>query len=153
MNKEFVMRGQTASGLTEVLNFSGYKPGYAYRLVEFKIYPSTNIGGQTCELSATLTAAKTYEDASNPNFNNEGLIGTGLFFLSQDSTAANGIFSTVESIVNDTFLITQNLILAVVDNKAGSPMAVNWQCRFVAEKLSGPEEAVANYKQFTISDD
>ena len=31
MKKEFVMRGQTASGETEVLNFSGYKPGYAYR--------------------------------------------------------------------------------------------------------------------------
>ena len=31
-------------------------------------------------------------------------------------------------------------------------MAVNWQCRFVAEKMSGPEEAAANYKQFTISD-
>jgi len=48
MNKEFVMRGQTVStaGLnTEVLNFSGDKPGYAYRLVEFELYPSTNIGG------------------------------------------------------------------------------------------------------------
>ena len=49
MKKEFVMRGQTASGETEVLNFSGYKPGYAYRLVEFQIYPSTSIGGQQVE--------------------------------------------------------------------------------------------------------
>lgn len=152
MSKEFVMRGQTASGETEVLNFSGYKPGYAYRLVEFDIYPSTDIGGQTCELSASITAAKTYEDPSNPNFNNEGLIGTGLFFLTEDSTAANGVYNSSESIVNDTFLITQNLILAVVDNKAGSPMAVNWQCRFVKEKMTGPEEAATNYKQFQISD-
>ena len=29
MPTEFVMRGQTASGETETLNFSGYKPGYA----------------------------------------------------------------------------------------------------------------------------
>jgi len=29
---------------------------------------------------------------------------------------------------------------------------VNWQCRFVKEKMTGPEEAAANYKQFTISD-
>ncbi len=152
MPEEILMRGQTASGLTEVLNFSGHKEGYAYRLTEFHIYPSTNIGGQTCELSASLTAAKTYEDPSNPNFNNEGLIGTGLFFLTQDSTAANGVYTTVESIVNDHFLITQNLILAVVDNKTGSPMAVNWQCRFAAEKMSGPQEAVTNYKQFQISD-
>ena len=152
MRKEFVMRGQTASGTQEVLNF-GSKHGYAYKLTEFKIYPSTNIGGQTCELSATLTAAKTYEDASNPNFNNEGLIGTGLFFLSQDSTAANGIFSTVESIVNDTFLITQNLILAVVDNKAGSPMAVNWQCRFKPVKLNETEQANANLRQFHVFDE
>ena len=53
MNKEFVMRGQTASGETETLNFSGYKPGYAYRLVEFSIYPSTNIGGAHYELAVT----------------------------------------------------------------------------------------------------
>jgi len=32
-------------------------------------------------------------------------------------------------------------------------MAVNWQCRFVSEKMNGPEEAVTNYKQFLISDD
>ena len=150
--EEFVMRGQTASGETEVLNF-GSKHGYGFRLIEFNIYPSTNIGGQTCELSASLTAAKTYEDASNPNFNNEGLIGTGLFFLTQDSTAANGVYTTVESIVNDTFLITQNLILAVVDNKAGSPMPVNWQCRFKPVKMTGTQQANTNLRQFHVFDE
>ena len=50
MRKEFVMRGKTASGETEVLNFSGYKPGYAYRLVEFDLYPSTNIGAALIKL-------------------------------------------------------------------------------------------------------
>jgi len=29
---------------------------------------------------------------------------------------------------------------------------VNWQCRFESVKMSGPEEAATNYKQFAISD-
>jgi len=150
MKKEFVMRGQTASGLTEVLNFSGYKPGYAYRMVAFDIWPSTNIGGQSFELAATVTAAKTFEDPSNPNFNNEGLISTA--FISDHSNSQDPT-SGLTPLINDTFLITQNLILAVIDTVAGSPMAVNWQCRFVSVKMSGPEEATANYKQFAISDE
>jgi len=151
MRKEFVMRGSTASGLQEVLNFSGYKPGYAYRLVELEIYPSSNILGQSFELAATITAAKTYEDPSNPDFDNEGLIGTA--YLSQANGSEAGKWgSGARSVVNDTFLITQNLIIAVIDTFTGSPMAVNWQCRFVAEKMTGPEEATANYKQFAISD-
>jgi len=148
MRKEFVMRGSTASDTQEVLNFSGYKPGYAYRLVEFQIYPSAAIGTNTSELSATITAGKVFEDPVNPNFNNEGLIGVSLFHQNAGTPAG----TTINEVVNDTFLITQNLILAVVDTQAGSPMAVNWQCRFVAVKMNGPEEAVTNYKQFTISD-
>ncbi len=149
MKKEFVMRGKTASGEQEVLNFSGYKPGYAFRMTEFQIYPSTNIATVNQELAATVTAAKTYEDPSNPNFKNEGLIATSLFFPSGLSTPGSMV---PYSVVNDTFLITQNLIIAVIDTVAGSPADVNWQCRFVTEKMSGPEEATANYKQYTISD-
>ena len=85
MNKEFVMRGQTASGKTEVLNFSGYKPGYAYRLVELKLYPSENIGGKIGELAVSITAAKTYEDPTYPNFNNEGLIATACIGVRSDA--------------------------------------------------------------------
>jgi len=149
MRKEFVMRGSTASGLTEVLNFGKYKQGYAYRMTEFEIYPSTNILGQSYELSATITAAKVYEDPSNPDFDNEGLVAVA--YLSQANDPFNGS-SGARSVVNDTFLITQNLILAVIDTFSGAPMKVNWQCRFVAEKMSGPEEAAVNYKQFMISD-
>jgi len=148
MNKEFVMRGQTASGTQEVLNFSGFKPGYAYRMTEFMIYPGYIVGDQNAELTATVTAAKTYEDPANPNFNNEGLIAT-----SMSQIAPNSSYGFVySSVVNDTFLITQNLILAVLDTQAGSPMGINWQCRFVAEKMDASEEAVANFKQFTIFD-
>jgi len=149
MNKEFVMRGQTASGTQEVLNFSGLTPGYAYRLTEFEIFPSTSIGNTEYELVASVTAAKTYEDPENPNYDNAGLIATSLLTLKSDSARP----TIVISVVNDTFLITQDLILAAVDTRSGTPMAVNWQCRFLAEKLSTSEEAVTNYKQFTISND
>ena len=144
MNKEFVMRGQTASGLTEVLNFSGYKPGYAYRLTEFEIFPSTNIVAVSAEMVATVTAAKTAMDPLNPNFNDEGLIASAFFTNREQSQTGYH-----QAVVNDTFLITQNLILKV--ECAEGP--VNWQCRFVAEKMSGAEEAATNYKQFTISDE
>jgi len=151
MKKDFVMRGKTVSGGTEVLNFSGFKPGMAYRMTEFKLYPSTNIGTQNAELAATITAAKAFEDPNNPNFNNEGLIATAMIQIGVGSGSNYG--SADFNVVNDTFLITQNLILAVIDTQAGSPMDVNWQCRFETVKMSGPEEAVANYKQYTISDE
>jgi len=156
MKKEFVMRGQTASGQYEILNFSGYKPGYAYRMTEFEIYPSTNIGGVNYELAATVTAAKLTTDdppvspanPSNPDFDQEGLIGTAMM------GALNNFQSgTMHTVINDTFLITQNLIISVIDTQTGSPMAVNWQCRFESFKMTGPEEAATNYKQYAISDE
>jgi len=148
MNKEFVMRGQTANAGSEVLNFSGYKPGYAYRLVEFELYSTTNLGITAFEGRATITAAKTAEDPVNPNFNNEGLIASAMF-SEQISSGAPGV--TQYSIINNEFLITQNLILAVRETDSGNP--VNWQCRFVAEKMNDAETAVTNYKQYQIFDE
>ena len=149
MRKEFVMRGSTASDHQEVLNFSGYKPGYAYRLIDIELYPSTSLGQLDSELYVTITAAKTFEDPENPDFDNEGLIGTAFLRTGKEVNYV-GAQATV---VNDTFLITQNLILACVYTKTGSPQKTNWQCRFVAEKMSGPEEAAANYRQYAISDE
>jgi len=146
MNKEFVMRGQTASAGEETLNFSGFTPGIAYRLTEFKIYPSTNVATTEFEGSGALTAAKVAEDPVNPNFNNEGLIGTAACLVSASSINP----ATVLSVINDTFLITQDLILSVRDTSSNP---VNWQCRFVAEKMSSNEEAVTNFRQYTISND
>jgi len=145
MKKEFVMRGQTASGSTEVLNFSGYKPGYAYRLTEFQIYPSTNIVGSDFEAVASITAGKTAITPTDVNFNDEGLIGSVVMI--HDSSDTTPI--TENSVINDTFLITQNLILMVF-TQGGVP--VNWQCRFVSVKMNDAEEAATNFKQFTISD-
>ena len=145
MRNEFVMRGKTVSGTTEVLNFGKYKAGYAYRMTEFSLYPSVNIEAQNAELCGTVTAAKTAEPATNPNFNNDGLIATA--FLSH--TPGHEEITSAISLVNDTFLITQNLILMVQDS-GNNP--INWQCRFKSVKMSGPEEASTNFKQFSISD-
>jgi len=147
MPEEFVMRGQTASGETEVLNFSGYKPGYAYRLTEFQLYPSNNMGGNPVELMGSITAGKTAVAPTDPNFNDDGLIGTAYFSVSSSSLYP----TSSDSVINDTFFITQNLILMVKDSDGDDP--INWQCRFVAEKMTDGENAVANYRQFTISDD
>jgi len=148
MRKTFVMRGQTASGGQEVLNFGKYKAGYAYKLTEFVLYGSTSIGTANAEMMGTITAGKTAVTPTDPNFNDDGLIGTSKFVDSSDIRYP--FFIT--SIVNDTFLITQNLILMVQDT-GGSNYPVNWQCRFESVKMTGPEEAAVNYKQFAISDE
>jgi len=150
MKKEFVMRGQTettAGQNTEVLNFSGYKPGYAYRLIEFQLYPNTNIGVADYEYCASITAGKTSIVPAYPNFNDDALVATALCADNPSTSSPIGF----TSVINDTFLITQNLILTVHDS-GGSALACNWQCRFVSVKMTGPEEAATNFKQFAISD-
>ena len=146
MKKDFVIRGQTASGQTDTLNFSGHKKGYAYKITEFDLYGSTSLGGTDVEASGSITAAKTAEDPINPNFENQGLIATS--HVKFPSSASRGAIKL--SVVNDTFMITQDLLLKVFDT-GGNP--VNWQCRFESVKMSGPQEAVANYKQYLISDE
>ena len=148
MKKDFVMRGQTSTGNTETLNFSGFKPGMAYRMTEFSLFPSTGIGTKNLELTGSVTAGKTAIVPTDPNFDNEGLIATAYL---QDNGSTAVPMSTI-TIVNDTFLITQNLILMVQD-AAGGTDPINWQCRFESVKMTGPEEAVANYKTYTILDE
>jgi len=149
MRKTFVMRGQTESGETEVLNFSGYKPGYAYRLTEFQLYGSTNIGNQSTELVGSITAGKTAITPTDPNFNDEALIATSYFGM--HTSGANPASSY--ELINKTFLVTQNLILMVQVCAGSNAQPINWQCRFESVKMSGPEEAAVNYKQFAISDE
>ena len=145
---EFVIRGQTESPSgtfgQDKLTFSGHTPGYAYRLVEFSLFPSTNMNGQNAEISATITAGKTAIGPTSPNFNDDALIATA--FLSH--TPSHEEITSAISVVNDTFLITQDLIIAVRD---GQSNPVNWQCRFKPVKVSKAEDAVNNYKQFLIS--
>ncbi len=153
MPKEFIMRGKTASGTNEVINMGGQaRPGYVYRLIKFDLWPSTDIFSTNQELSATITADNAYEDPSNPNFKNPGLIAVAMKTMTkgENSHVDSPIATNESSVVNDLFYITQDLIIAVIDTYAGSPADVNWQCRFVEEKISASAESVANYKQYTI---
>ena len=145
MRKEFVIRGKTAKGLTEVLNFSGFKPGYAYRLTEFELFQSSIATGVDAQLCAIITAGKTPLDPQSPDFSLEECIATAIY----ENDAADHNQIAAFSVINDTFLITQNLLLTVFNTEAHD---INWQCRFESVKMSGPEEAAVNYKQFTISD-
>ena len=145
MRKTFVMRGQTASGETEVLNFGKYKQGYAYRLTEFQLYPSEP--NNNYELNGTLTAGKTaVAPTTDINFNNDGLIATSWLAASSNNYYAHGPVT----VINDTYIITQNLILMVQTALGSDP--INWQCRFESVKMTAAEEAAVNFKQFTISD-
>jgi len=151
MKKEFVIRGQTASGATDTLEFGARtkeNKNMAHRLVEFVLYPSTNIGGANEELCATISAGKTAITPTDPNFNDDKLIATALLGLHGDQSKPTDSLS----VVDDTFLITQNLIVMVQETSgAGTP--VNWQCRFESVKMSDAETAVTNYKQFSIFDE
>jgi len=146
--KEFIMRGQTASGQTHTINFSGHKGDYGFRLVEFQLYGSTAIGSNNFDLHGTLTAGKTAVSPPDPNFNDEGLIGVSTY--ADNSNSAYGPAAT--SVINDTFIITQDLILMVQDDGGGS-FPVNWQVKFLPVKLSSTEAALTNYRQFSIFDE
>jgi hypothetical protein len=145
MPKEFIMRGQTASAGEKVITLSGYRPGYAYICTEFTIAPSTNLGGTTAELTAALTSATTAEDPVNPDFNNAGLVATASLSWSVHAYVDS---MTTQSVVDDTMILTQDLILSCRDTANSNP--VNWQIRFKEVKLTGSAEAVANYKQYSI---
>ena len=141
------MRGKTDSGQTELLNFGKYKQGYGYVLTEFEIYPSTAIGTTSSELTASITAGKTAQSPPEVDFSDDGLIAC--CYSATDASLNPG---QPYSIINDTYIITQNLILMVRDT-SGNNHPVNWQCRFKSVKMTGPEEAAVNYKQFAISDE
>ncbi len=146
MPRKLVMRGKTATGGTEKLNFGGKTPGYAYRLTSMKLWGSNNLGGASNELWATLTRAKVIEDPVAPNFNNEGLIGVSSTFIHNSPAYP----PTALEVINYEALITQDCLLAVKDTADGD--AINWQLTFEEVKMSNSEEAVANFNQFTIFD-
>tara|TARA_Y100000004_G_scaffold151422_1_gene174118 strand:- start:189 stop:632 length:444 start_codon:yes stop_codon:yes gene_type:complete len=147
MKKDFVMRGKLATGDTEVLNFSGHKKGYAYKLKQLDVYPGSGIGTSNFEGAVTITAGRASINPLAPDFSDEGLIGTAYY---GSNTAAGTVDQ--HAVINDTFMITQDLIIEARD-ASGNGLDVNYQCRFESVKMSGSEEAVANYRQFVISDE
>jgi hypothetical protein len=150
MKDTFVMRGKTASGAQEILEFGGRQKenkNMAYRMTEFKIYPSSSIGAANIEMCGSVTAGKTAVNPQDPDYTNNGLIATAMF-MAADTTGRGG--QSQHGIVNDTFLITQNLILMVFEINS---TAVNWQCRFEAVKMTDAETAATNFKQYSIFDE
>jgi len=147
MKEDFVMRGQTTSATTETINFGGHKDGYGFLLTEFQLYPSNNMGGNPVELMGTITAGKTGVAPTDPNFNDEGLIGTAYFTISSSTIYP----ASAGSVINDLFVITQDLILMVKDSDGDDP--VNWQCKFRPVKLDTAKQALTNYRQFMIFDE
>ena len=139
------MRGKTASSGEEVINMTGYRPGYGYQLIQFEVWPATTLQDTKYETFASLTADNTAGDPINPDFNNAGLIGTAMF-----QNFANPQYTTPASfsLINDLFVITQDLLFSCRETENGAD--INWQMKFREVKLSGPAEAVANYKQYTI---
>jgi len=148
MKKEFVMRGKTASGGTEVINFVGPKKGFGYKMTEFRLYPTSITVGKYF-FTGTVTSAPTAESVIDVNFNHEGLIASTL--LQDDDQGGYEVGISEHTVINESFIITQNLILMVQD-LGGSSFAANWQMKFKSVKMTGSEEAAVNYKQFTISD-
>ena len=143
------MRGKVGdfktTGDSEILNFSGSKTGYGYRLVEFRIWSTVSINTAD-EMEAIITTGKTAANPAAPDFSNQGTIGVATW---QDGTDEK-YGPQHASLVDDLYMITQNIILTANDYQGDSD--INYFCRFVSEKMSGAEEAAVNYKQFTISD-
>lgn len=147
------MRGQTASGGQEVLEFGGRQKenkNMAYKITEFILYPSVTLGvGTNHELCGSISAGKTaLAPETNVDFNNEALVASS--FTSLYSSVNFG--PLVFSVINDTFMITQNLILMVKD-QGGDSNPINWQCRFEAVKMTDAETAATNFKQYSIFDE
>jgi hypothetical protein len=146
MPKEFIMRGKTISGGTEVLEFGHQaRPGYGYQLRELVLYPSSALGTDQHELVGTITADTVAVSPVEPDFNSDGLIATAYY----QATANKDSYPGGYSVVNDLFVITQDLHLMVQDT-GGNSHPINWQCRFEEIKLTQAAESVANYNQFTI---
>lgn len=145
MPEELIIRGKSAIGVTETLNFSGRTPGYGYHLVEFQLFPSTDLATDF-ELTACITAGDVALDPQAADFDTAGLIGSMIL----KGAAATNYDITSVTVINDLFVITQDLLLSVFATAGGGD--INWQCRFKKVKLSASAEAVANFNQFTIYD-
>jgi len=113
MPEDLIMRGQTVSGGQEKLNFSGRTPGYGYKITEFVLYGADGIGTNQLELIGTITADDTLEDPINPNFNHAGLIATTYQSMTGQKDSNPGGYA----VLNDLFVITQDLLLGNADSK------------------------------------
>ena len=145
--KEFVLRGKTASGPgTETISLGGLADGYAFQLIAFELWPSTNLGGQGASCWGALTRSSSPEDPINPDFSDDALIATA---SARDRLAQSYGIQPV-SVINDLVLLTQDLTLSIHETQNNTP--VNWQLKFKKVKVTAAAEAVANYNAFAVRD-
>ena len=152
MPKDFIIKGKTVTGGEEVLSFGGRTKGYGFKITRFELWPASAIGTTGQELVGSVTADNTSMDPINPDFDSPGLIAVAYFPLTSLSVGNSGVNNMI-TVIDDSFIITQDLILAVADTVSGSTLSINWLCRFEKVKLTSSAEAVANFNQFTIYDD
>jgi len=152
MPEEFIIKGQTVTGGEEVLNFGGRTKGYGFKLTRFELWAASAIGTTAQELVGSVTADKTSMDPINPDFDSPGLLAVAYFPMTSVSAGNSGVNNLI-SVIDDSFVITQDLILAVADTVSGSTLSINWLCKFEKVNLSASAEAVANFNQFSIFDD
>jgi len=147
MRKQFVMQGQIATSGEKVLRLSGISDGYGYVIDSFQIGASTNLGASGAECFAAITRAKVAMDPINPNWSDDGLVATATAYSYGLAVPGN----LVTSMVNDMAVLTQDLILSARETDNSNP--INYLIKFRSVKMTGPEEAATNYKQFSISDE
>jgi hypothetical protein len=146
--RDFVVRGKSGKGVdnAQTINFGGRNQGYGYRIVEFQLYQSAMPPSSDAQLCAIITAGKTALDPLSPDFSTEGVIATSL--LDNDAADHNGV--STHTIIDDTFMITQDIILTCDNTEAHD---INWQIKFRPVKMSETEQANQNYRQFSIFDE
>jgi len=148
MKDDFVVRGKSGKGVAnaQTINFSGHKEGYGFRIIEFQLYQSAMPPVSDAQICAIITAGKAALDPLTPDFSNEGCIATSLL----DNDAADHYPPGLVTVINDTFIITQDIILTCDNREAHD---INWQIKFRPVKMSDTEQALTNYRQFTIFDE
>ncbi len=145
---DFVIRGKSGKGVDNAkrINFGGYKGGYGFRIIEFQLYQSAMPPSNDAQLCAIITAGKTALDPLSPDFDVEGCIATSLL----DNDAADHYPPAVITVINDTFIITQDIIITCDNREAHD---INWQIKFRPVKMTTTEIANQNYRQFSIFDE
>ena len=116
------MRGKTASGKTEILNFS-MKNGYAFRLIEFQVYPSNDIGGTSAELAATITADK-LDTSVDPQIVNTSISASGALTILGSGSFGGHITASGDISASGNITSSGNIVAAgtIMGNYIDSPV-------------------------------
>ena len=143
MPKEFIIKGYNVSGTNKKIRLSSSKTGYGFRLKEFKLWGSTNLGATSQECWGILSRGAAM-DPKVPNFDDDALVGVSVFMC---HTSPAYPPQQLE-IIDDLVILTQDLTIAVQDTSDAE--AVNWFLKFEEVKISAAAEAAANYQAYEV---